>query len=88
MPRCIADPPDSVNDVEFDRLAPGRWSGGYDGTAMFAIDPSGTWLLAANQDTDTIVTFHIDQQTGRLHPTNHQTQIPNPVCIKLLPVAR
>ena len=52
----------------------------------FAIDPSGTCLLAANQDTDTIVTFHIDQQTGHLHPTGHQTQVPSPVCIKLLPV--
>ena len=54
----------------------------------FAIDPSGTWLLAANQDTDTIVTFHIDPQTGHLHPTGHQTHVPAPVCIKLLPVAR
>ena len=53
----------------------------------FAIDPSGTWLLAANQDTNTIVTFRIDPQTGHLHPTGHTTQIPNPVCIKLLPAA-
>ena len=52
----------------------------------FAIDPSGTWLLAANQDTDTIVTFRIDHQTGRLHPTGHQAQVPNPFCIKLLPI--
>ncbi len=52
----------------------------------FAIDPSGTCLLAANQDTHTIVTFHIDQQSGRLHPTGHQTHVPSPVCIKLLPV--
>ncbi|MCY3749759.1 MAG: beta-propeller fold lactonase family protein, partial [Chloroflexi bacterium] len=52
----------------------------------FAIDPSGTWLLAANQDTNTIVTFRIDPQTGHLHPTGPITQIPNPVCIKLLPV--
>ncbi len=52
----------------------------------FAIDPSGSWLLAANQDTNTIVTFHIDQQTGHLHPTGHQTHVPAPVCIKLLPI--
>ena len=52
----------------------------------FAIDPSGTWLLAANQDTSTIVTFRIHPQTGHLHPTGQVTNIPNPVCIKLLPV--
>ena len=52
----------------------------------FAIDPSGSWLLAANQDTSTIVTFRIDHQTGLLRPTGHVTQIPNPVCIKLLPI--
>ena len=52
----------------------------------FTIDPSGTWLLAANQDTSTIVTFRINQQAGHLHPTGHTTQIPNPVCIKLLPI--
>ena len=78
MPRCIADPPDSVNDVEFDRLAPGRWSGGYDGITMFAIDPSGTWLLASNQDTNTIVTFRINHQTGHLHPTGHKNPNPQP----------
>ena len=51
----------------------------------FAIDPSGTWLLAANQDTSTIVTFRIHPQSGHLHPTGQVTNIPNPVCIKLLP---
>lgn len=54
----------------------------------FAIDPSGAWLLAANQDTSTIVPFRIHPQTGHLHPTGHITQIPNPVCIKLLPLAQ
>jgi len=30
----------------------------------FNIDPSGQWLLAANQDTHTIVPFQLDPQTG------------------------
>ncbi len=51
----------------------------------FAIDPSGTYLFAANQDTDTIVTFRIDEQSGKLTPTGHVTEVPTPVCIKLLP---
>jgi 6-phosphogluconolactonase len=51
----------------------------------FALDPSGTYLFAANQDTDTIVTFRIDQQTGKLAPTGHVTEVPTPVCVKILP---
>jgi 6-phosphogluconolactonase len=50
----------------------------------FAIDPSGTFLLVANQDSDTIVTFRIDPQTGELQSTGQVTQVPTPVCIKMI----
>lgn len=30
----------------------------------FGIDPTGQWLLAANQDSDTIVPFRLDPETG------------------------
>ena len=48
----------------------------------FVIDPTGTFLLAANQDTDTIVTFRIDLETGALEPTGHVATVPTPVCLK------
>jgi 6-phosphogluconolactonase len=32
----------------------------------FNIDPSGNWLVAANQDSDTLVTFRINQRDGSL----------------------
>ena len=51
----------------------------------FAIEPAGNFLLAANQDSDTIVTFRVDQETGRLEPTGQVTQVPMPVCIKVIP---
>ncbi len=51
----------------------------------FTIDPTGAFLLAANQNSDTIVTFRIDSATGKLRPTNHITEVPSPVCLKLLP---
>ena len=51
----------------------------------FAIDPTGTFLLAANQDTDTIVTFRLDRQTGRLMSTGHVAEVPTPVCVKIMP---
>lgn len=50
----------------------------------FAIDPTGTFLIVGNQDTDTVVTFRINKETGDLEPTGHIANVPNPVCI--LPV--
>lgn len=51
----------------------------------FNIDPTGTFLLAANQNSDTIVTFRIDAATGKLKPTGQTTEVPAPVCLKLIP---
>ena len=51
----------------------------------FAIDPTGTFLYAANQDTDTIVTFRLDKDTGLPEPTGHVTPVPSPVCVLLVP---
>ena len=48
----------------------------------FNIDPTGKWLLAANQDTHTIVPFQLDSRTGL--PTGKAGQIfetGTPVCI-------
>lgn len=36
----------------------------------FGVDPTGQWLLAANQDSNTIVPFKLDPETG--HPTGEQ----------------
>lgn len=47
----------------------------------FALDPSGAWLLAANQDSDMIVTFRRDPATGALAATGDATQTPSPVAI-------
>jgi 6-phosphogluconolactonase len=52
----------------------------------FVIDPSGHWLLAANQDSKNVVVFRIDPQTGLLTATGKQIQLPMPVCLKLEPV--
>ncbi len=47
----------------------------------FAIDPTGKFLLAANQESNNIVTFRIDPATGRLSPTGDIVEAPAPVCI-------
>ncbi len=48
----------------------------------FTIDPTGKFLIAANQDSDTIVVYKIDENTGRLAVTNNKLQVGNPVCLK------
>jgi 6-phosphogluconolactonase len=50
----------------------------------FIIDPGGHFLLVANRDTDNIVVFRIDKETGLLKDTGKTISIPNPVCLKLL----
>ena len=52
----------------------------------FAIDPSDTFVLAANQDSDNIVTLRIDPMSGALTPTGSVCQAPTPVCLKFMPV--
>jgi 6-phosphogluconolactonase len=47
----------------------------------FAIDPSGKWLLAANQDSDNIVVFHIDPKTGWLKQAGVEIKLSSPVCV-------
>jgi 6-phosphogluconolactonase len=47
----------------------------------FALDPSSTWLLAANQESDTIVTFRRDPDSGELTATGPVTDVPNPVAV-------
>jgi len=48
---------------------------------FFALDPSGTFLYAANQNSDTIVTFRVDASTGRLKPTGQIVRTGSPSSI-------
>ena len=50
----------------------------------FMIDPSGNYLLVANQQSDNIVIFKIDPGTGLLTETGNQIEVPNPVCLKMI----
>ena len=48
----------------------------------FVIDPTGTFLLVANQDSNNVITFRIDSGSGKLIETGLQSEIPKPVCLK------
>ena len=47
----------------------------------FAIDSTGQWLLAANQDSNDIFEFRINRTTGALTPTGIRLQLSQPVCV-------
>jgi 6-phosphogluconolactonase len=48
----------------------------------FNFDPSGNFLLVANQNTDDIFIFKIDKKTGMLTDTGKKINVGNPVCLK------
>jgi 6-phosphogluconolactonase len=54
----------------------------------FAIDPTGSYLFAANELTGNVVLFHVDGNTGRLTPANAELKIDVPVCIAFVPAQK
>ena len=50
----------------------------------FLIDPTGNYLLVANQQSSNIVIFKRDKQTGQLQPTGKELTVPNPVCLVMM----
>jgi 6-phosphogluconolactonase len=48
----------------------------------FNFDPSGNYLLVANQNSDNVVIFKVNHQTGLLTDTGNRIDVGNPVCIK------
>ncbi|MBC7828844.1 MAG: lactonase family protein [Chitinophagaceae bacterium] len=50
----------------------------------FTIDPTGNYLLVANQQSSNIVIFKRDKLTGQLTATGKEISVPNPVCLVML----
>ena len=51
----------------------------------FAVDPTGSYLIVANQDGNSLVVFRINAETGQLTPTGSRVEVPSPVCVKMIP---
>ena len=47
----------------------------------FNLDPTGRFLIAANQNSDDVVVFRVDPRTGRLSPTGQTERLGNPSCV-------
>lgn len=52
----------------------------------FAIDPSGQWLIAANQDSNNIVTFRVNSKSGRLAPAGQSIEVNSPTMVDFVPL--
>ena len=50
----------------------------------FVIDPTGNFLLVANQSSNEIVIFKRETKTGLLTPTGKKIQVSKPVCLKFV----
>ena len=48
------------------------------------IDPTGRWLLVANQKTDNVVEYAIDGKSGKLTPTAKTLTVGSPVDVKFV----
>ena len=48
----------------------------------FAIDPSGSFLLAAHEKSNNVVVFQLDPLTGKPLETGHGANVSHPVCMK------
>lgn len=52
----------------------------------FGVDPTGKYVLVGSQESDRVVVFKVDLDTGKLLPTGHAIAVPIPVCVKFLPL--
>jgi len=52
----------------------------------FAIDPTGKYLLAANEISNNVVVFRMDENTGKLTRTGKEITVDTPVCLQFVPV--
>lgn len=53
---------------------------------FIGLDPTGRYLLAANQDSHNVVVFRIDETTGGLLPTGREVSVASPVCLVFFPL--
>ena len=52
----------------------------------FAIEPTGRFMLVANQTGGNVIVFRINPSTGALTPTNASVQVPRPVCVRFMEI--
>ena len=71
----------SIDDSTGDLTPAGHEPSGGAWPWNLEIDPSGSFLLAANQRGHTVTTFYIDAENGALEPTGASVEVRGAVCV-------
>ena len=62
----------------------GHQSTGIKTPRNFAIEPTGQWMLVANQSGNNVSVFRINASTGELSPTGTSIEVASPVCVRFM----
>lgn len=74
----------AVDPESFELSPVGHQATGIKTPRNFAIDPTGQFMLVANQSAANVSVFRIDESTGQLTPTEAKVQVANPVCVRFM----
>ncbi|MCC6507923.1 MAG: lactonase family protein [Pirellulaceae bacterium] len=64
--------------------AAGHYSAGIKTPRNFAIEPTGQYMLVANQSGGNVVVLKINASTGELTPTGSSIKVASPVCVRFM----
>lgn len=66
----------------------GHLTGGVNVPRNFAVDPTGKWIVVANQEGNDAVVFSWDAEKGEGSRIGTRIEVGKPVCVKFVPVAK
>jgi len=76
----------SIDQETHQLTAVGHQSMGVKTPRNFAIEPTGQYMLVANQSGGNVIVFRINQSTGELIPTNKSVHVPRAVCVRFMEI--
>ncbi len=76
----------SVDPKTYELTSVGHQSKGVKTPRNFAIEPTGQYMLVANQSANNVIVFRIDQSTGELTPTDASVEVSSPVCVRFMEI--
>ncbi len=78
----------SVDPKTGELTAVGHQSKGVKTPRNFAIEPTGKFMLVANQSGGNVSVFRIDPETGLLTPTESSVKVDSPVCVRFMDASK
>ena len=76
----------SIDQKTRELTAVGHQGRGVKTPRNFAIDPTGQYMLVANQSGGNVIVFRINQSTGELIPTKSSVKVARPVCVRFMEI--